>query len=326
MAQHRLLTETAAEQGRVFAEAGKTPLYFALEGRLLGILAVADVVKPDSAAAVAQLKQMGIQVVMLTGDNARTAKAIAKQVGIDRVIADVKPDGKEAAVQALQAYGKVAMVGDGINDAPALTRADIGIAIGAGADVALDAAEVVLMRSTLMDVPAAIRLSRQVLRNIRENLFWAFFYNCIGIPVAAGLFSGLGLTLSPMLGAAAMSLSSFCVVSNALRLNLFDPADPKKDRRREEAVLPPVEEPEEELIIFEHTEETEMKKTIYIDGMMCPHCQAHVEKALGGRADVAAVEVSLQEKKAVVTLKQDASAEDLMATVKEAGYTPLRVE
>ena len=326
MAQHRLLTAAAAEQGRAFAEAGKTPLYFALDGRLLGILAVADVVKPDSAAAVAQLKQMGIQVVMLTGDNARTAKAIAKQVGIDRVIADVKPDGKEAAVQALQAYGKVAMVGDGINDAPALTRADIGIAIGAGADVALDAAEVVLMRSTLMDVPAAIRLSRQVLRNIRENLFWAFFYNCIGIPVAAGLFSGLGLTLSPMLGAAAMSLSSFCVVSNALRLNLFDPADPKKDRRREEAVLPPVEEPEEELIIFEHMEETEMKKTIYIDGMMCPHCQAHVEKALGGRADVAAVEVSLQEKKAVVTLKQDASAEDLMATVKEAGYTPLRVE
>ena len=318
MAEHRILTAAAAEQGRIFAEAGKTPLYFAWDGRLLGIIAVADVVK--------QLKKMGIQVVMLTGDNARTAKAIAAQVGIDRVIADVKPDGKEAAVQRLQAYGKVAMVGDGINDAPALTRADIGIAIGAGADVALEAAEVVLMRSTLMDVPAAIRLSRQVLRNIRENLFWAFFYNCIGIPVAAGLFSGLGLTLSPMLGAAAMSLSSFCVVSNALRLNLFDPANTARDQQRNTVELPPLTEESNEEIIFEYTEETEMKKTMYIDGMMCPHCQAHVEKALGAREDVAAVEVSLQEKKAVVTLKQDVSAEALMATVKDAGYTPVRVE
>ena len=326
MAEHRILTAAAAEQGRIFAEEGKTPLYFAWDGRLLGIVAVADVVKPDSAAAVQQLKKMGIQVVMLTGDNARTAKAIAAQVGIDRVIADVKPDGKEAAVQSLQAYGKVAMVGDGINDAPALTRADIGIAIGAGADVALEAAEVVLMRSTLMDVPAAIRLSRQVLRNIRENLFWAFFYNCIGIPVAAGLFSGLGLTLSPMLGAAAMSLSSFCVVSNALRLNLFDPANTARDQQRNAVELPPLTEESNEEIIFEYTEETEMKKTIYIDGMMCPHCQAHVEKALGAREDVAAVEVSLQEKKAVVTLKQDVSAEALMATVKDAGYTPVRVE
>ncbi|MBR6554953.1 MAG: metal-transporting ATPase, partial [Clostridia bacterium] len=326
MAEHRILTAAAAEQGRIFAEEGKTPLYFAWDGRLLGIIAVADVVKPDSAAAVQQLKKMGIQVVMLTGDNARTAKAIAAQVGIDRVIADVKPDGKEAAVQSLQAYGKVAMVGDGINDAPALTRADIGIAIGAGADVALEAAEVVLMRSTLMDVPAAIRLSRQVLRNIRENLFWAFFYNCIGIPVAAGLFSGLGLTLSPMLGAAAMSLSSFCVVSNALRLNLFDPANTARDQQRNAVELPPLTEESNEEIIFEYTEETEMKKTIYIDGMMCPHCQAHVEKALGAREDVAAVEVSLQEKKAVVTLKQDVSAEALMATVKDAGYTPVRVE
>ncbi len=328
MAEHGLLTHAALQQGKAFAEAGKTPLYFAHDGKLLGIIAVADTVKPDSAAAIAQLRKLGIRVVMLTGDNARTAAAVGRQVGIDQVISDVKPDGKEAVIRELCQYGKVAMVGDGINDAPALTRADIGIAIGAGSDVALDAADVVLMRSTLMDVPAAIRLSRQVLRNIHQNLFWAFFYNCIGIPLAAGVLIPLGLTLNPMFGAAAMSLSSFCVVSNALRLNLFDPADPRHDKAISEVTLPPLTEDKEQDItpITKKTEEITMKKTIYIDGMMCPHCQAHVEKALSGRADVEAVEVSLADKKAVVTLKQPVEDASLMATVQEAGYTPVRVE
>ena len=328
MAEHGLLTAAAVAQGRAFAEEGKTPLYFALDKRLLGIIAVADVVKPDSAEAIIQLKQMGIQVVMLTGDNARTAAAIGAQVGIDQIIAGVKPDGKEAAIRNLCQYGKVAMVGDGINDAPALTRADTGIAIGAGSDVALDAADVVLMRSTLMDVPAAIRLSRGVLRNIHQNLFWAFFYNCLGIPLAAGALIPLGLTLNPMFGAAAMSLSSFFVVSNALRLNLFDPAAPQQSRIKNVITLPSDLGGKEQDIteLISNTEENTMKKTIYIDGMMCPHCQAHVEKALGGREDVEAVEVSLAEKKAVVSLKQAASDESLMATVKDAGYTPIRVE
>ena len=328
MAQQGLLTPAAADAGRAFAEAGKTPLYFAHGGTLLGILAVADVVKPDSAQAIQQLQRMGIHVVMLTGDNARTAAAIARQVGVERVIAGVKPDGKEAAIRDLCRYGKVAMVGDGINDAPALTRADIGIAIGAGSDIALDAADVVLMRSTLMDVPAAIRLSRRVLRNIHQNLFWAFFYNCLGIPLAAGVLIPLGLTLNPMFGAAAMSLSSFFVVSNALRLNFFDPHDPRHDKAKAEVTLPSLSEGKEQDINPKtiQTEETTMKKTIYIDGMMCPHCQAHVEKALGARADVSAVEVSLEEKKAVVTLTQPADDASLMATVKDAGYTPVRVE
>ena len=328
MAERRLLTAKAAAQGRAFAEAGKTPLYFAYDGKILGILAVADVVKPDSAAAVARLRNMGIQVVMLTGDNTRTAAAIARQAGIDRVVAGVKPDGKEAVIRGLQQYGKVAMVGDGINDAPALTRADIGIAIGAGADVALDAADVVLMRSTLADVPTAIRLSRQVLRNIRQNLFWAFFYNSIGIPLAAGALIPLGLTLNPMFGAAAMSLSSFCVVSNALRLNLFDPADPKCDPHGalKDVPLLPQELATETEEIQENTEETLMQKTIYIEGMMCPHCQAHVDKALRGRPDVADVQVDLAGKKAVVTLKAPVEDAALMATVQDAGYTPVRVE
>ena len=328
MSQHGLLTDTALQQGKAFAESGKTPLYFAHDGKLLGILAVADVIKSDSPAAIAQLQKMGIQVVMLTGDNVRTAAAIARQVGVDQIIADVKPDGKEAAIRHLCQYGKVAMVGDGINDAPALTRAHIGIAIGAGSDVALDAADVVLMRSTLMDVPAAIRLSRSVLRNIHQNLFWAFFYNCIGIPLAAGVLIPLGLTLNPMFGAAAMSLSSFCVVSNALRLNLCDPTNPRHDRPIRNVTLPPLTgDLEQDTPQISHqTEEQPMKKTIYIDGMMCPHCQAHVEKALSGREDVEAVEVSLADKKAVVTLKQPADDASLMATVKDAGYTPIRVE
>ena len=328
MERHGLLDADMRRRGEALAEEGKTPLYFALDGRLLGIVAVADVVKPDSAEAIRQLRQMGVQVVMLTGDNRRTARVIGRQVGLDTVVADVLPGDKEAVVRRLRGSGRVAMVGDGINDAPALTRADVGIAIGAGADVALDAADVVLMRSSLLDVPAAIRLSRQVLRNIHENLFWAFFYNCIGIPLAAGVFIPLlHWQLNPMFGAAAMSLSSFCVVSNALRLNLFSPHSTKHDAHKQPVSLPadlaggsdtsqntqcPVPAPEK-------TEETKMTKTIQIDGMMCMHCVAHVQKALEGLGVTAAV--SLENKNAVVTgdtLPDDAA---LTKAVTDAGYT-----
>lgn len=277
-AERRLLTEPLRLAGERMAEEGKTPLYFAADGRMLGMIAVADVVKQDSAQAIGELRNMGIQVVMLTGDNRRTARAIGRQVGLDAVVADVLPGDKESVIRQLSASGRVAMVGDGINDAPALTRADVGIAIGAGADVALEAAEVVLMKSRLTDVPAAIRLSRQVLKNIHENLFWAFFYNCIGIPLAAGiLVPFLGISLNPMFAAAAMSLSSFCVVTNALRLNLFTINSDRHDRKKEMVPMPEFITGFKE-IEDHHKEENKMAetmvKTLNIEGMMCAHCQA----------------------------------------------------
>ena len=328
MQERDLLTDQMQGAGEALANEGKTPLYFALGGRLLGIVAVADVVKPDSAAAIRMLKNMGVQTVMLTGDNRRTAEAIAGQVGMDAVVADVLPNDKEAVVRRLSEYGKVAMVGDGINDAPALTRADVGIAIGAGADVALDAADVVLMKSSLLDVPAAIRLSRQVLRNIHENLFWAFLYNCIGIPIAAGaLIPMFGLQLNPMFGAAAMSLSSFCVVMNALRLNLFHMHSTKRDTKRKKIPMPEFlsgfQEKQCPALAPEKTEVTQMTKTILIDGMMCAHCQMHVQKALAAIDGVSAVDVNLEEKKAVVMLAKDVSDQALMDAVTQAGYTPV---
>lgn len=286
------------------AEQGKTPLFFSRDGVLLGIIAVADVIKEDSVQAVKEMRNMGIHVVMLTGDNERTARAIGKQVGVDEVIAGVLPDGKENVIRALKQKGKVAMVGDGINDAPALTRADIGIAIGAGTDVAIDAADVVLMKSRLSDVPAAIRLSRATLRNIHENLFWAFFYNTIGIPLAAGVFVPLGLTLNPMFGAAAMSLSSFCVVTNALRLNLFRLRDSGKDKKRK----------------IKHKEEKTMKKTMKINGMMCGHCEARVKKVLEALPEVTEAEVSHETGTAVVTLKSEVSDAVLKKAVEDWDY------
>ena len=298
-------------QAQALAEAGKTPLFFARGEKLLGIVAVADVLKPDSPQAIRELQNMGIRVVMITGDNARTARAIGAQAGVDEVIAGVLPDGKEREIRRLSARGKVAMVGDGINDAPALTRADIGIAIGAGTDVAIDAADVVLVNSRLSDVPAAIRLSRATLRNIHENLFWAFFYNTIGIPVAAGVFVPLGLTLSPMLGAAAMSLSSFCVVTNALRLNLFDLHDARRDHKRASHLKE----------VPEIKEETTMKKTISIEGMMCTHCEATVKKALEALPEVTEAEVSHTAGTAVVTLSAPVDDAALKAAVEAKDYT-----
>ena len=290
------------------AEEGKTPLLFAKGGRLAGIIAVADVIKEDSPAAIAALRNMGIRVVMLTGDNERTARAIGRQAGVDEVIAGVLPEGKENIIRALQKKGKVAMVGDGINDAPALTRADIGIAIGAGTDVAIDAADVVLMKSQLSDVPAAIRLSRATLRNIHENLFWAFFYNVIGIPLAAGVWIPLfGWTLNPMFGAAAMSLSSFCVVSNALRLNLFKLHDAGKDKKIKSKK--------------HHQEENKMEKTMKIEGMMCGHCEAAVKKALEAVDGVASAEVSHTSGTAVVTLSKPVDNAVLKKAVEDKDYT-----
>lgn len=306
--------------GERLADEGKTPLYFAFDGRIAGIIAVADVVKEDSGQAISELKDMGIRTVMLTGDNRRTALSVAKQTGIDEVVSDVLPGDKAEVVEKLRKYGKVAMVGDGINDAPALTQADIGIAIGAGADVALDAADVVLMKSSVGDVAAAIRLSRQVLRNIHENLFWAFFYNCIGIPIAAGaLIPVFNIALNPMLGAAAMSLSSFCVVTNALRLNFFKPDRPFKGKSKQPAELPKLMPTEENI---KNTEETAMKKTVYINGMMCSHCTAHVQKALGALDGVESVEVSLEDKKAVLTLNKNVDDAVIKNAVREAGYEP----
>ena len=301
-------------QAEALAGQGKTPLFFSRDGELLGIVAVADVIKEDSPQAVKELQNMGIRVVMLTGDNRRTAQAIGKQAGVDEVIAGVLPDGKEAVIRDLKKQGKVAMVGDGINDAPALTRADTGIAIGAGADVAIDAADVVLMKSRLLDVPAAIRLSRATLRNIHENLFWAFFYNTIGIPLAAGLFIPLGLTLNPMFGAAAMSLSSFCVVSNALRLNLFDLRDAKKDKPLK------TKHPK-------HYEEvTSMEKTMKIEGMMCGHCEARVKKALEALPEVQAADVSHEKGTAVVTLSGTLADEALKKAVEDQDYKVLGIQ
>lgn len=296
------------------SEAGKTPLMFCDGDRLLGIIAVADIIKPDSPQAVRELQNMGIQVVMLTGDNERTAKAIGAQAGVDHVIAGVLPDGKESVIRRLMEQGKVAMVGDGINDAPALTRANIGIAIGAGTDVAIDAADVVLMKSRLSDVPAAIRLSRATLCNIHENLFWAFFYNTIGIPIAAGVFVSLGLTLNPMLGAAAMSLSSFCVVSNALRLNLFKLHDASRDHKRKNHI--------KEI----KKETTEMEKTMKITGMMCSHCEATVKKALEAIPEVAEAKVSHEAGTAVVTLSAPVDDAVLKNAVEAKDYTVTEIK
>lgn len=303
------------------ADKGCTPLLFAENGRMLGIIAVADAVKAESADAVRELKSMGIEVVMLTGDNLRTAQAVGHEAGIDKVVAGVLPDGKEAVVAKLKSLGKVAMVGDGINDAPALTSADIGVAIGAGTDVAIDAADVVLMNSKLSDVPAEIRLSRATLTNIRENLFWAFIYNVIGIPLAAGCFIGLfGWQLNPVYGAAAMSLSSFCVVTNALRLNLFDMYSSKRDRRGPKSVS----QAELSALINEINsvqEEKAMNKTMKIEGMMCPHCQAHVKKALEAVSGVTAAEVSHEKGTAVVAMSEKVDNAALKAAVEQAGYT-----
>ena len=301
------------QKAEALAEEGKTPLLFAQAGRLAGVIAVADVIKADSPAAIAALQNMGIRVVMLTGDNEKTARAIGRLAGVDEVIAGVLPEGKESVIRRLQAQGKVAMVGDGINDAPALTRADIGIAIGAGTDVAIDAADVVLMKSRLSDVPAAIRLSRATLRNIHENLFWAFFYNVIGIPLAAGVWIPLfGWTLNPMFGAAAMSLSSFCVVSNALRLNLFKLHDAGKDKKINRH--------------SKHKEETTMVKTMKIEGMMCGHCEAAVKKALEAIDGVASAEVSHTDGTAVVTLSKPVENAALRKAVEDKDYTVTDIE
>ena len=316
-----------AGQAQALAEQGKTPLFFGGEGRLLGLIAVADTIKEDSPDAIRQLQAMGIRVVMLTGDNQRTAEAIGRQAGVDQVIAGVLPDGKESVIRALSEKGKVAMVGDGINDAPALTRADTGIAIGAGTDVAIDAADVVLMNSRLSDVPAAIRLSRATLRNIHENLFWAFIYNVIGIPLAAGLLIPLGLTLNPMFGAAAMSLSSFCVVSNALRLNLFQLHSAAKDKAIRPVELPPAPAPAPAACpIVNQTEVTAMKKTIKIEGMMCGHCEATVKKALEALPQVDAAEVSHTAGTAVVTLNAGVDDAVLTKAVEDKDYKVTGIE
>ncbi len=300
------------DKAEALAEEGKTPLLFASGGKLAGVIAVADVIKEDSPAAIAALRNMGIHVVMLTGDNEKTARAIGRQAGVDEVIAGVLPEGKESVIRSLQKQGKVAMVGDGINDAPALTRADIGIAIGAGTDVAIDAADVVLMKSQLSDVPAAIRLSRATLRNIHENLFWAFFYNVIGIPLAAGVWIPIfGWTLNPMFGAAAMSLSSFCVVSNALRLNLFKLHDAGKDKKIKKK---------------HHKEETTMEKTMKIEGMMCGHCEAAVKKALEAVDGVASAEVSHTSGTAVVTLSKPVDSAVLKKAVEDKDYKVTSIE
>lgn len=317
------ISEKIKHSAEQLASAGKTPLFFAKENRLLGMIAVADVIKEDSPQAIKELKAMGIHVVMLTGDNERTAKAIGEQAGVDNVIAGVLPDGKESVIRALGEKGKVAMVGDGINDAPALTRADIGIAIGAGTDVAMDAADIVLMKSKLADVPAAIRLSRGVLRNIHENLFWAFFYNTIGIPLAAGLLIPvLGWKLNPMFGAAAMSLSSFCVVTNALRLNLLNIRSTKKDKKKQKAI-------DVSLININNNEKkevNEMTKTMNIKGMMCGHCEAAVKKALEALPEVASAEVSHEKGTAVVTLEKEIADDVLKKTVEDKDYEVVEIK
>ena len=306
------ISEEIKETAGRLAEEGKTPLFFARDGRLIGIIAVADVVKEDSPEAIRELRNMGIHVVMLTGDNERTAKAIGAQAGVDEVIAGVLPDGKESVIRSLKKKGKVAMVGDGINDAPALTRADMGIAIGAGTDIAIDAADVVLMKSRLTDVAAAIRLSRATLRNIHENLFWAFIYNVIGIPLAAGVWYPIfGWLLNPMFGAAAMSLSSFCVVSNALRLNWFKMYDTSKDRKIKTKK--------------NNKEDKTMTKTISIEGMMCGHCEATVKKALEALSGVENAEVSHTEGTAVVTLTSDVSDDVLRKAVEDKDYKVTKI-
>ena len=306
------VTEEMKQNAEQLSEDGKTPLFFSRNGELAGIIAVADVIKEDSPQAIKELQNMGIHVVMLTGDNERTAKAIGRQAGVDEVIAGVLPDGKESVIRSLKRKGKVAMVGDGINDAPALTRADIGIAIGAGTDIAIDAADVVLMKSRLSDVPAAIRLSRATLRNIHENLFWAFFYNVIGIPLAAGVwYPLLGWKLNPMFGAAAMSLSSFCVVTNALRLNWFKMRDASKDKK---------------IKAKKKEEETTMKKTMKIEGMMCGHCEARVKKCLEALEQVEEAAVSHEEGTAVVRLNGELADDVLKKAVEDQDYKVLDIQ
>ena len=300
------------EKAAAMAEEGRTPLFFARNGKFTGIIAVADIIKEESPQAVRELQNMGIHVVMLTGDNEKTAKAIGRQAGVDEVIAGVLPDGKEQVIRSLKKKGKTAMVGDGINDAPALTSADTGIAIGAGTDIAIDAADVVLMKSRLTDVPAAIRLSRASLRNIHENLFWAFIYNIIGIPLAAGVWIPVfGLTLNPMFGAAAMSLSSFCVVTNALRLNFKNIYDARRDHKKRKS---------------EEREEKKMTKTMKIEGMMCGHCEARVKKVLEALPEVESADVSHEKGTAVVTLNAEISDDTLTKTVEEQDYQVISVE
>ena len=304
------VSERMEKEASRLAEEGKTPLFFAVGGKLLGIIAVADVIKAESSQAIKELQNMGLRVIMLTGDNEKTARAIGKQAGVDEVIAGVLPDGKESVIRKLKSKGKVAMVGDGINDAPALTRADIGIAIGAGADVAIDAADVVLMKSDLLDVPAAIRLSRATLKNIHENLFWAFIYNIIGIPLAAGVWINLfGWQLSPMFGAAAMSLSSFCVVSNALRLNLKDIRDPHRDHK-----------------MRQKKKKKNLEKVMKIEGMMCPHCQKRVKKTLEALPQVEEAEVSWQEGTAIVRLNKKLDVQVLIKAVEDQEYKVVSVD
>ena len=323
------ISEKIRLQAEKLAEEGKTPLMFMKNGVLAGMIAVADVIREDSPQAVKELQNMGIEVVMLTGDNERTAKAIGRQAGVDRVIAGVLPDGKEEVIRRLKEQGKVAMVGDGINDAPALTRADMGIAIGAGADVAIDAADVVLVKSRLSDVPAAIRLSRGTLRNIHENLFWAFFYNVIGIPLAAGIWIPIfGWKLNPMFGAAAMSLSSFCVVTNALRLNLLNIKDSRKDKKiRRKTVAPEGEAVAAAEIKKENKKEKmTMTKTMKIEGMMCGHCEAAVKKALEALDGVAGAEVSHEKGTAVVTLEKEVDNAVLTKAVEDKDYKVVSVQ
>ena len=318
------VSEQMQRQAEELAKQGKTPLFFATDEKLFGIIAVADVIKEDSPQAISQFQNMGIEVVMLTGDNERTAEAIGAQAGVDQVIAGVLPDGKERVIRELQQRGKVAMVGDGINDAPALTRADMGIAIGAGADVALDAADVVLVKSSLSDVPAAIRLSRAVLRNIHENLFWAFIYNVIGIPIAAGVwYHWFGLKLNPMFGAAAMSLSSFCVVTNALRLNFVKVYSTKRDKKKNHKKNQNQQDVQivvDTDVMAEKQEENDMEKVIEIKGMMCGHCEAHVKKALEALEDVASAEASHEKGTAVVQLSGSVDDAALKKAVEEEGY------
>ena len=309
------VSDPVKERAAELSAQGKTPLLFARDGELLGLIAVADVIKPDSPEAIAQLKNMGIQVVMLTGDNRRTAEAIGKQAGVDQVIAGVLPDGKAAVIQELCQQGKTAMVGDGINDAPALKRADVGIAIGAGADIAVDAADLVLMKGSLLDVCAAIRLSRATLRNIHQNLFWAFFYNTVGIPIAAGALVGLGISLNPMFAATAMSLSSFCVVTNALRLNLVDIQSPRKDHKRGRKSKSKANE---------NKEEKPMTRTMTIEGMMCPHCEGRVKKTLEAIPGVQSAQVSHTAGTAVVTV-ENVSDETLKAAVTDQGYAVIDI-
>ena len=315
IAEHIVLSEEVKNRAEALATEGKTPLFFAEGERFAGMIAVADVMKDDSPQAVKELQNMGIRVVMLTGDNERTAKAIGAQAGVDEVIAGVLPDGKESVIRKLKQAGKVAMVGDGINDAPALTRADIGIAIGAGADVAVDAADIVLMKSRLSDVPAAIRLSRATLQNIHENLFWAFIYNTIGIPLAAGVFIPvLGLKLNPMFGAAAMSLSSFCVVSNALRLNFFKLYSTKRDKRRRQKSRTAT------------AGEDVLQRTLKVKGMMCEHCEARVKQALEALPQVTSALADHKTGLVTVELKETVDVRSLKKAVEEEDYKVLSVK